>query len=115
MGRRVNPAPISSPVGSQTYQMWFEQIGKYAEDATQPKFITTDNLHKLNYVTSGAITHLSYTGKGGFTSNLPNVCKFKAIIPVSNGTNVIVEAGAKTIAIPVFENEVTVHGSYFNS
>jgi hypothetical protein len=95
--------------------MWFEQIGKYAEDATQPKFITTDNLHKLNYVTSGAITHLSYTGKGGFTSNLPNVCKFKAIIPVSNGTNVIVEAGAKTIAIPVFENEVTVHGSYFNS
>lgn len=115
MSRRVNPAPISSPVGSQTYQMWFEQVGKYAEAATKPKFITTDSIHKLNYVTSGAITHLSYTGKGGFTSDLPNTCKFKAIIPVSNGTNIIVEAGSKTIVIPTYTEEVTVHGSYFNS
>lgn len=115
MSRRVNPAPISSPVGSQTYQMWFEQVGKYAEAATKPQFITTDSVHKLNYVTSGAITHLSYTGKGGFTSNLPNTCKFKSIIPVSDGTNIIIEAGSKTMVIPIYKDEVTVHGSYFNS
>lgn len=108
-------APISSPMNSQTYQMWFEGIGRHLNNQTTIKTKTAeDNTSKMHYVQSGSITHLNYSGKGGFTIVLPTLCKLKALIPVSDGTTIVIDAGSKNMVIPAYDDEVTIHGSYFN-
>lgn len=112
---RVSFAPISSPVNSQTFQLWFEQAGRHMDAQTKIQTKTGESTdHKINYVQSGAITHLNYTGKGGFTVVLPTKCKLTALIPVSDGTHITIDANTKVMVIPTYENDVTIHGSYFN-
>jgi hypothetical protein len=111
--REVPIAPISSPVTSQTYQMWFENIGRHVNSATKIQ-TKSNNGNILNYNVNGATTNISYTGMGGFTAELPLKAKFRAIIPVTDNTNIIIEADSKTIQIPTYTKEVTIHGFYFN-
>ena len=108
-------APISSAVNTQTYQMWFESVGRHLNDQTTIKTKTAEASDaKVNYVQSGSITHINYTGKGGFTVVLPTKCKLTAIIPVSDGTQITIAADTKVMTLPAYANDVTVHGSYFN-
>lgn len=108
-------APISSPMNSQTYQLWLEQVGRHLNAQTTIKTKTgEDNSNKLNYVVSGSITHINYTGKGGFTANLPTKCKLTSLIPVSDGTQLTISKDSKILVIPTYASEVTIHGSYFN-
>lgn len=112
---KVTLAPVSSPVHSQTYQLWFEGVGKHLNDQTTIKTKTaTDDSSKVSYVKSGSITHINYTGKGGFTVVLPTKCALTSIIPVSDGTHLTISANTKTLVIPSYTDDVTVHGSYFN-
>lgn len=108
-------APISSPLNSQTYQLWLEQVGRHLNSQTTIKTKTgEDNQSKISYVVSGSITHINYTGTGGFTANLPTKCKLKSLIQVSDGTHISIESDSKILVIPSYTNEVTIHGSYFN-
>ena len=109
---QVPSAPISSPVTSPNYQQWFEQLGRFANKATASKYTKTPDGSRINYVQTGAALLLNYTGKGGFTADLPVKCKFKAIIPVSDNTTIILAADATQIVLPEYKDEVTIHGSY---
>lgn len=112
---KITHAPISSAVNTQTYQLWFESVGRHLNAQTTIKTKTAENNDsKVNYVQSGSITHINYTGKGGFTVVLPTKCKLTAIIPVSDGTHITIDADTKVMVIPAYTNDVTVHGSYFN-
>ena len=111
----IQHAPISSPLNSQTYQMWLMQVGNHLNNATKIQTKTTeDGNSKVNYVVNGSITYLNYTGKGGFVFTLPRQCKINALIPVSDGTTITIPENAKTITIPTYLNDVTIHGNYFN-
>lgn len=112
--REIPIAPISSPVSSQTYQMWFENIGRHVNNATKVQTKSTDG-NVISYSVNGAITYISYTGLGGFTSVLPVKCKLKAIINVTDNTPIIIEADSKTLTVPVYTKEATIHGFYFNA
>ena len=112
---KIPHAPISSPLNSQTYQMWFEGVGRHLNNQTTIKNKTAeDNMSKMHYVQSGSITHINYSGKGGFDVVLPTKCKLKSLIPVSDGTHIAIEADSKVMTIPSYTTEVTIHGSYFN-
>lgn len=112
--KNIAQAPISSPVHSQQYSMWFEQIGRHLNAATNVRSNKNESNSKLYYVISGSVTHINYTGLGDTTLDLPDKCTMKSIIPVSNGTQIILEVGASQIVIPKYDTEQTVHGSYFN-
>ena len=112
--KNISQAPVSSPVNSVQYSMWFEQIGRHMNSATNIRANKNADNQKLSYVVSGSITHINYTGLGGTTLELPNKCSMKSIIPVSDGTQIVLEAGSREIVIPQYQNELTVHGSYFN-
>lgn len=73
-----------------------------------------DGNSKVNYVVNGSITYLNYTGKGGFDFTLPRQSKLIALIPVSDGTMLTINKESKTLTIPTYTEEVTIHGSYFN-
>ena len=51
---------------------------------------------------------------GGFEFVLPRQCKINAIIQVSDGTTLFINKDAKTLIIPTYTKEVTIHGNYFN-
>ena len=108
----ISPFPVSSPVSSQSCQMWFEQVGRHLESATTIKSVKTDSA-VVNYVEAGSICHINYTGLGGITSTLPRKCKVTSLIHVSDGSNIIITADSRTITIPTYRTEQTVQGAYF--
>ena len=111
----ISHAPVSSPLNSQTYQMWLSQVGNHLNEATKIQTKTsTDGNSKVNYVVNGSLTYLNYTGLGGFEFVLPRQCKINAIIQVSDGTTLFINKDAKTLIIPTYTKEVTIHGNYFN-
>ena len=111
----ISHAPISSPVNSQTYQMWFESVGRHLNNATSIKTKTSDDGNsKVNYVHSGSVTHINYTGTGGFSLVLPVKCKLATFLQVSDGTTISIAADTKTVTIPTYITSVTIQGSYFN-
>ena len=111
----IQHAPVSSPLNSQTYQMWLSQVGDHLNNATKIQTKTSeDGNSKVNYVVNGAITNINYTGKGGFVFTLPRQCKCISLINVSNGTMLTIDKDAKILTIPTYTEDVTIHGSYFN-
>lgn len=115
MSQQVPSAPISSPVSSANYQLWFEKVGRFANSATTSKYSRAPDGNKINYVQNGATLLLNYTGKGGFTADLPVKCKYRAILPVSDNTTILLEADATKIVLPEYKTEVTVHGAYITA
>lgn len=111
----ISHAPISSPVNSQTYQMWLESVGRHLNNATNVKTVTsTDGNSKVNYVLNGCITYINYTGTGGFECTLPTKCKLQSFLQVSDGTSITILKDAKVVTIPTYLNTVTIAGSYLN-
>ena len=113
MSIRVSPAPVSSPVHSETYQRWFDDVGRFAEAATKSARIKDAAGNQINYVRNGALVHINYTGLGGFTAALPFAAKFAALIQTSKNTTLVLEAGGKTLDIPTYTEQVVIHGAYF--
>jgi hypothetical protein len=113
MSIRVSPAPVSSPVTSDTYQRWFDDLGRFAEAATKSGSLKDAAGNAINYVRNGALVHINYTGLGGFTAALPFKAKFDALIQTSENTTLVLTAGEKTLNIPTYTKQVVVHGAYF--
>lgn len=116
---KMAPAPISTPISGSnqldpSWMRWLNRIGVHLGDATSVSSIKT-NEETIHYTVNGTITYINYTGKGGFTSSLPNKCTRISLIPVSDKSHLTLQANVKLIEIPSFTEEVTIDGYYFNA
>lgn len=117
--KKIQSAPISTPISGKNaldpaWLRWMSDIGDVLKSATSVNS-QKSGTETIHYSVNGAIVYINYSGKGGVTLNLPFAVKLKSLVPVSDGTQMALNAGDKTIVIPQFDEEVTIDGYYFTN
>ena len=103
MSKPFSPAPLTSPVITKDNSvfMFFRNLN--------------DHLYnQLNYSTNGTMITFNYNGQGGLTMNLPAPPKYNSFVNVSDGSNIMINAGDKTITIPTYKSIVIIQGHYLS-
>jgi hypothetical protein len=117
MSKPFSPAPLTSPVITKDNSvfMFFRNLNDHLYNATSTKSvidIPTNN--QLNYSTNGTMITFNYNGQGGLTMNLPAPPKYNSFVNVSDGSNIMINAGDKTITIPTYKSIVIIQGHYLS-